>query len=192
MQGTNEQNMKIIAFGASYSSDSINKTFAGYATKYFPEADTEVLDLRNFELPLYTADVEAAIGHPAAALDFVAKLDEADVLIVSLAEHNGSYTTAFKNLFDWASRVKLNFFEGKKMLLLSTAPGPRGGVSALKAAAQRFPIHGATIVGTFSLPHFHENFSDALGILNEGLRKEFEQVIGTVSIGYEQESYASH
>lgn len=183
--------MKVIAFGASYSKDSINRKFAAYATQYIPASDIEVLDLGAFPLPLYTTDLEAAIGQPREALDFIAKLDEADLLVVSLAEHNGSYTTAFKNLFDWASRAKMNMFEGKKMLLLSTAPGPRGGLSVLQAAAQRFPIHGAEIVGTFSLPQFHDTFSEGIGILNEDLKQQFEKVIDNATKGLVQEYHTA-
>lgn len=181
MYSVNVRNMKIIAFGASYSRDSINRKFASYATEFFPEADVEILDLRDFDLPLYTSDVEAAIGHPQAAHDFLAKVEEADLLIVSLAEHNGSYTAAFKNLFDWTSRIKAKLFEGKKMLLLATAPGPRGGKSVLQAATQRFPVHGSVIVGTFSLPLFRENFSEEAGILDSALKEEFERVLATAT-----------
>lgn len=183
--------MKVIAFGASYSSTSINKQFAAYAASQISDADVEVLDLRDFPLPLYTPDTETAIGHPQEALDFLAKLDEADLIVISFAEHNGSYTTAFKNLFDWVSRVRLKMFEGKKMLLLATAPGPRGGLSVLQAATQRFPIHGAELAGTFSLPRFRDNFSAESGIIDEKLRQEFEQVIHAITEKQADENYAS-
>ncbi|MNK69426.1 FMN-dependent NADH-azoreductase [compost metagenome] len=169
--------MKILAFGASYSSTSINKTFAEYATGFFPAKEIEVLDLKSFPLPLYTTDLEKEIGKPQAAIDFVEKLEAADLLIISVAEHNGSYATAFKNLFDWASRFKVKMFENKKMLLLSTAPGPRGGLSALQSATARFPIHGAEVLGSFSLPKFGENFAAGQGITDETLKQEFMQVI---------------
>lgn len=169
--------MKIIAFGASYSSTSINKTFAAYATGFFPDAEIEILDLTSFPLPLYTVDVEKEIGKPQAAIDFVEKLATADLLIISVAEHNGSYTTAFKNLFDWASRFKVKMFENKKMLLLSTAPGPRGGLAALQSATARFPIHGAEVLGSFSLPKFGDSFLAGEGITDETLKLEFIQVI---------------
>jgi len=169
--------MKIIAFGASYSSTSINKIFAEYATGFFPATEIEVLDLKSFPLPLYTTDLEKEIGKPQEAIDFVEKLATADLLIVSVAEHNGSYTTAFKNLFDWASRFKVKMFEDKKMLLLSTAPGPRGGLSALQAAVVRFPVHGAEVLGNFSLPKFGDNFKVGEGITDETLKAEFLQVI---------------
>lgn len=182
--------MKLLAFGASYSKDSINKKFAVYVAKQFPDADVEILDLRDYQLPLYTTESEAEIGFPHAVLDFIAKLEGADMIVVSLAEHNGSYTTAFKNLFDWASRVKLKIFDGKKLLLLATAPGPRGGLSVLQVAADRFPIHGAEIAGAFSLPRFHDNFSEEAGILDETLRQAFNQMIDTIRRNQHDEYYA--
>nr|MBP7644875.1 NAD(P)H-dependent oxidoreductase [Saprospiraceae bacterium] len=93
--------MKIIAIGASYSKTSINRVFAKYVAEQIEDAQTEVMDLNIYDLPLYTTEKEKEIGIPQSARDFVIKLDEADLLVISLAEHNGTYTTAFKNLFDW-------------------------------------------------------------------------------------------
>src|SRR5690554_902496 len=172
--------MKILAFGASYSQTSINKEFATYAASKFEDANVEILDLNNYQLPLLTVELENEIGHPEVAKEFVNKLGEAELIIISLSEHNGSYTAAFKNLFDWASRVKLNMFENKKVLLLATAPGPRGGLSVLEAAEKRFPIHGAEIITSFSLPKFQNNFSKEKGILDADLRTQFEKIIEKV------------
>lgn len=169
--------MKIIAFGASHHKASINKVFATYAASLFRNEEVEVLDLNNYELPIYTVDKETEIGIPKAASAFVKKLEEADLLIISLSEHNGSYTASFKNLFDWASRVKLQFFENKKLVLLSTATGPGAGRFVMENSKMRFPRHGAQIVGTFSLPRFSQNFSPATGITDEQLKTEFEQII---------------
>lgn len=172
--------MKIVAFGASYSTNSINKKLAAYTVSRLGYAGAEILDLNDYELPLFTTDLERRIGHPQPARNFVSKLEEADLLVISLAEHNGSYSAGFKNLFDWASRIKIKMFEGKKVLLLATAPGPRGGLSVLEAAKLRFPVHGAEIAGAFSLPKFAENFSDEEGITNEELKEQFEGVIGSL------------
>lgn len=178
--------MKIIAFGASYSRSSINKRFAAYAASQLAINNdiVEVLDLNDYPLPLFTTDVEKEIGHPQVAHDFVNKLAEADIILISLAEHNGSYTAAFKNLFDWASRVKGKLFENKKLLLLSTATGPRGGLSVLHAAVDRFPRHGAEVIAQFALPNFAQNFSDEIGIINEELKQNFIQTIETVKAQY--------
>lgn len=169
--------MKIIAFGASYSTTSINRKFAKYAAEQFKGADIEILNLIDYIVPMFTVDVEAAKGHPKGAQEFVSKLEEADLLIISMGEHNGSYEAAFKNLFDWASRVKSKTFGGTKMLLLSTSDGARGAQGVLGHALDRFPRHGADIITNFSLPHFDQNFSEEKGILVDDLRSEFEKVI---------------
>ena len=172
--------MKIIALGASYSKSSINKQFAAFAAAQFEGADTEVLDLNNYPLPLFTIEAEKESGHPEAAKSFVEKLAEADLIIISMAEHNGSYSAGFKNLFDWSSRVKLKMFEGKKVFLLSTAPGPWGGKTVLETAKNRFPRHEADIVATFSLPSFGNNFSPEDGITDPDLKADFNKAIAEV------------
>jgi chromate reductase, NAD(P)H dehydrogenase (quinone) len=172
--------MKIVAFGASYSQESINKSFAGYAAKQFGNADTELLDLNNYQLPLFTVDAESENGIPEGARSFLDKMQEADLLVISMAEHNGSYTAAFKNLFDWTSRLKTKVFEGKKILLLSASTGQRGGAGALEAARNRFPRHGGEILASFSLPNFVDNFDPEKGILDNELGKQFQIIISSV------------
>lgn len=172
--------MKIIAFGASYSKQSINKKLASYVANQFGSHEVEVLDLNHYGLPVFTVDLENENGHPEIIQHFIQKLDSADLIIISMAEHNGSYTAAFKNLFDWTSRVKLNMFENKKLLLLSTSPGGRGAESSLKTALERFPRHGATILDHYSLPNFHQNFDTEKGILQEEKKALLNEIISRV------------
>ena len=54
--------MKIMAFGASYSKQSINKQFAEFAASQFNDATIEVLDLNQYQLPLFTVDIESELG----------------------------------------------------------------------------------------------------------------------------------
>ena len=159
--------MKIIALGASNSKASINKQFATFAAAQFENAGVEILDLNDYQAPLFSVDIESQSGIPPVIRSFVRKLDQADFIIISLAEHNGSYTAAFKNIFDWASRLEIKLFGGKKVLLLATSTGQGGGKSVLESALKRFPKHGADIAGYFSLPRFFDNFSPGKGITDE-------------------------
>ncbi|RZJ28493.1 MAG: NADPH-dependent oxidoreductase, partial [Flavobacterium sp.] len=109
--------MKIIAFAGSNSSHSINKKLATYAAGLFDSAEYEVLDLNDYEMPLFSVDREEKLGHPQLAHDFLSKIAAADLLVVSLAENNGNYSSAFKNLFDWCSRIRNDVFQDKPMLL---------------------------------------------------------------------------
>ena len=95
----------IVALGGSNSKKSINKTLATYAAKKIEDAQVSVIDLNDFDLPLYGIDLETENGIPEEAKRLNNLLESADGLVISLAEHNGSYATAFKNAFDWLSRI---------------------------------------------------------------------------------------
>lgn len=173
---------KIIAFGASSSKASINKQLATYAANQFQNATVEVLDLNEFEMPIYSVDKEKDNGIPQLAQDFYAKLGTADVIVISFAEHNGAYSAAFKNIFDWTSRINAKTFQEKQVLLLATSPGPRGGSSVLEIAKNRFPFQGAVVKGSFSLPSFNDNFDAEKGITNEDLKNQLLEIISSIEL----------
>ncbi|WP_339888196.1 NAD(P)H-dependent oxidoreductase [uncultured Flavobacterium sp.] len=172
---------KIIAFGGSSSKNSINKKLATYSSSLFKNATVEILDLNDFEMPVFSVDKEEN-GFPKEAQNFLNKIEEADLLVVSLAEHNGAYSAAFKNILDWTSRINGKVFQGKRMLLMATSPGARGGQSVLEIAKDRFPRHDATLVGTFSLPSFHDNFDNKNGINNSDLKNELMEIVNSIDL----------
>lgn len=170
--------MKIIAFGASPSKNSINKKLATYAATLLENAEVEVLDLNDFQMPIFTVDIEPAIGQHELAKAFLAKIATADILVVSMAENNGNYSAAFKNIFDWCSRITGKVFQEKPMLLMATSPGARGGASVLEIAKKAFPFYGGNVKATFSLPSFDANFDVEKGeISSVELRKELQKLI---------------
>lgn len=171
---------KIIAFGASSSKNSINKQLAMYAASLFQNVSVEILDLNDFEMPLFSVDKEKENGIPELAHTFYNKIGTADLLIISLAEHNGAYSTAYKNILDWSSRINAKTFQQKPMLLLATSPGARGGSSVLEIAKNYFPYQGAIIKGSFSLPSFNDNFNAENGITNVELKSQLLEIIKTI------------
>ncbi len=175
--------MKILAIAGSNSDTSINKLLVTYAASLVPNAEVETVDMNDFEMPIYKHQREVESGLPQEAKDFAAKIDAADILLVSLSEHNGTYSTAFKNVFDWTSRIKDRaVWNEKPMLLMATAPGGRGGLGVLEAAAKRFPLHGGNIVDTFTLPFFNDNFDkSAQKISNEEKDNELKEKLEKIS-----------
>ncbi|WP_456315249.1 NADPH-dependent FMN reductase [Pseudomonas shirazensis] len=170
--------MKIIAFGGSNSKQSINKHLATYAASLFENAEVEILDLNDFAMPLFSVDLEKEIGKHEIAMSFLRKLESADILVLSLAENNNNYSTAFKNIFDWSSRITKEVFQQKPMLLLATSPGTRGGASVLEIGRNALPRYGAQIKATFSLPAFNANFDlEKNQISNTELDKELKDII---------------
>ena len=167
---------KIIALGGSNSKKSINKKLATYAANKIDGVEVVVLDLNDYILPLYGPDLEGETGIPDVAKELDEVLKSADGLVVSLAEYNGSYSSAFKNTFDWLSRIDQKVWKNKPMLLMATSPGGRGGAGVLSAAKMSFPHLGGNIVADFSLPSFYDNFSGE-GIKNEELNADLEAKI---------------
>lgn len=155
-------NANILVFAASNSTQSINKRFALHAANVLKEelkapVHIETLDLNDYEMPIYSPEREAT-GIPQLAHQFFNKISEADGLIVSFAEYNGSYTAAFKNVFDWASRIEMKIYQGKPMLVLATSRGARGGQNVLKTAVEAAPFFGGKVTNSLSVGPFAERF----------------------------------
>ena len=164
---------KIVVFGASSSKKSINKQFSEYASTQFKNTEIIILDLNDFEMPIFSEDKELNSGIPEKARKFYEILKCSDAVIISFAEHNGSYTAAFKNIFDWVSRIGKIVWWDKPMLLLSTSDGEKGAISVLNTAHSRISFNHKFDIPMFSLPNFSSNFNSSEGITDESLNKSF-------------------
>ena len=179
-----EITMKLLAFAASNSTTSINKKLVQYASSQLkegilPDIDVELIDLNDYEMAIYSPEREESGGIPEQATSFYQKIGEADVLLISFAEHNGYYTSAYKNLFDWTSRIDTKVYQDKPMVLMATSPGKGGAANALKTAVESAPYFGMDVKGSISIPAFYDNFDMAKGELsNAELR---EQLVLTLS-----------
>ncbi len=65
--------MKILALAASSSSTSINKQLATYAAGLVAGAEVEVLDINDYEMPIFSEDKEKELGQPEQAKRFFQK-----------------------------------------------------------------------------------------------------------------------
>ena len=169
---------KIIIIGASSSSNSINRKLANYAANSI-SVNKEVveLDLRSYEMPIYSEDLHRSSGIPEKALKFKREISNSDALVISLAEHNGSYTAAFKNIYDWISIIEADVWCSKPILLLSTSTGARGGETVLETAYKRFSRNYKHEIPFFSLPSFNDNFDSVEGIINIRLNQDFQSIL---------------
>lgn len=173
--------MKVLAFAATNSSKSINHLLVSYATSQLKGSETELLNINDYELPLFSEDREAELGHPKLAKIFLDKIANSDALIISFAEHNGSYTVAYKNIFDWASRINPKVFQNKPIVMLSTSPGPGGASSVLATAITSAPYFDGQVTASLSVPSFYENFNIELGrINNETIDRQLQTALNSL------------
>ena len=170
---------KILAFGASSSRASINKKLATFAAHQIEDAEVTVLDLNDFEMPIFSIDRENETGIPDLAKQFKQHIIDSDGLIMSFAEHNGAYSAAFKNIMDWVSRMEGSTWADKPLFLMATSPGGRGGSTVLDIAVNKFKWMGKGAITSFSLPFFGKNFSETEGIIEETLAQAFRTQLNT-------------
>ena len=180
-----DMSRRITCFAASSSRQSINRQLVTYVAGLVEDAEVEILDLNDYELPLFSVDREAELGQPPLAQAFLASLDASDGLIISFAEHNGCYSAAYKNLYDWASRIRAKVYQDKPMLLLATSPGGRGGRSVLELAERQIPFFGGTVHAAISMPSFQDNFNAERGVVSNAeidaeIRAALKEFLGHV------------
>lgn len=182
--------MKLLALAASSSTKSINKALVTHATDLVgdgsipgvADVDIEILDLNDFEMPIYSADRQEAGGIPQQAQDFFDKIGAADAVLISFAEHNGGYTAAYKNIFDWTSRIDMAVYQGKPTIMLSTSLGPGGGGNVLQTAVGSAIFFGNEVLAHLSIPSFYDNFDTAAGVLtNEDLDTQLREALASLA-----------
>ena len=148
---------KILAFTGSNSPTSINHQLLLNVTRRITEHEVELIQLKELEIPIYSIEIEKQ-GIPQDVKFLYEKIQNNSALIISVNEYNGNVSGFFKNIIDWLSRVDRRFLQQKKLFLMSTSPGERGGASALEYCKNQLPRMGAEILESFSLPQFYENF----------------------------------
>jgi NAD(P)H-dependent FMN reductase len=179
--------MRVLAFAASSSRNSINKALVSYAAGLLEagiveNAEVEIIDMNDFEMPLFSVDREQEDGIPDQAYQFYEEIGAADALLISYAEHNGYYTAVFKNLLDWASRIDRRVYQDKPAVLLASSPGPRGARRVLKAAKESAPSFGMEVQADLSVPRFHHNFDREAGrVTNAEIQAQLESALATLN-----------
>lgn len=166
----------IVTLGGSSSKTSINKMLAEYTGNLLKGVELTKVDLNDFEIPLFSVDVEKEQGYSKGVKDLNEIFEKADGFVVSLAEHNGAYSAAFKNAYDWISRIEGNVWRNKPMFLLSASPGALGGKFVMEIATNKFPRMGAKIVSSMSFPSFYDNFSEG-DIVNSELKSKLLKLV---------------
>lgn len=152
--------MKVLALAASNHSQSINRALVGYAAVrlqlFYPGVEIEFIDLNDYEMPIYSIDRESANGVHALAQELFGRIGASDALIVSFAEYNGFVTAAWKNIYDWMSRIDQKVWQDRPLALLAATPGPRAGENVLQTQELTAPFFGMNIKGKYGVGNWRD------------------------------------
>ena len=133
--------MKLLVFAGSTRQNSWNRKLAIAAAALARTTGVEVthLELADFDVPMYNADLEAR-GTPADVMKLKQITFEHPAWIICSPEYNASYTALLKNTLDWiSSPVKADpvwsdgfrSTRGTVVGMLSASPGALGGLRSL-------------------------------------------------------------
>jgi chromate reductase, NAD(P)H dehydrogenase (quinone) len=161
--------VKIVAFAGSARKNSFNQKLVTIAAKGATAAgaDVTLLNMADFEMPLYHADLEKKCGIPDKARAFKHLLIEQDGFLIASPEYNGAFSPLLKNAIDWASRAEsadeapLRAYKGKVAAIMATSPGALGGMRGLVFLRMLLANIGVTVLPTQKTIAFAANAFDA-------------------------------
>jgi NAD(P)H-dependent FMN reductase len=159
---------KILAFAGSMREDSVNKKLIKIAVAGARKAgaETTLIDLSDFRMPLYDGDLEAKEGVPKIAQQLKKMMIEHDGLLIASPEYNSSIPGVLKNVIDWVSRpeegekVDLPAFRGKVVAIMSASPSGWGGLRGLVTLRSMLEnIHCMVLPSQVTVSHAYDAFT---------------------------------
>ncbi|HZY17402.1 MAG TPA: NAD(P)H-dependent oxidoreductase [Ramlibacter sp.] len=183
--------MQLLVFAGSTRAASFNRQLAGVAATMGRAAGAQVtyLELADFDVPLYNADLEAR-GTPADVLRLKQIAFEHPAWIICVPEYNASYPALLKNTLDWiSSPVKADpawtdgfkSTRGKVAGMLSASPGALGGLrSQSHLAPLLLNLHCWVAPRAYGLGHAAEAFDADGQLVAEPARRGVQAVVDQV------------
>jgi len=180
----------VIAGSARRGALSLKLARAAAALLEAAGAKPTLLDLRELALPIYDGDIEADQGVPAAAATLRDALRSHDALLLVTPEYNGFPTPLVINAFDWLSRLQpqgdapsgLAVTASKPVALLSSSPGPLGGLRSMNFLRQYLSMAFAMLVvpQQFALSRANEAFDEQGALKDDKARGIVQGVLGAL------------
>jgi chromate reductase len=162
-----------LAFSGSNSSVSINQSMIRYIANHLPTS--KVINLTDFDIPLYSYDVEKSIGGlPDGIKDLMELIENAEKIVIATPEHNSSTPAFFKNILDWMSRSGIKYLANKQVFLVSVSTGKGAAKKAADYVEKLLNYAGGDIVQYYHFPSFNENFDLEI---NEITDQELKQAL---------------
>lgn len=173
---------KLLFFSGSNSTNSINQKLVETLAHMTQTKTVKVIDLKNFQMPFYS-DTEEARGIPTEANSLLEIIDDHDVLIIAVPQHNHSMPAFFKNTIDWMSRARSDYrvFKGKNIILLSATPG-NGNTNIISNSQIVLEALGANVIGAAILSEFYKqtvNQNEQFQITSTSFLSKFENLLAS-------------
>lgn len=178
--------VKILAFAGSARKYSLNKKLLKIAAAGAEAAggDITLVDLAEFEMPLFNQDLESEQGMPEKAGELKSLMRAHDGFLIASPEYNGAFSPLLKNAIDWASRSEgddespLVAYRGKTAAILATSPGGLGGMRGLVMLRMLLGNLGVIVLpDQQAVPNGFQSFNDD-GSMNDAKLEKRIRTLG--------------
>ena len=184
---------RVLAFAGSARTDSFNVKLVNIAAEGAREAEAEVpvLNLKDFPMPLFNQDLEAAEGPPEQATRLKGIMLAHEGLLIASPEYNSSISPLLKNTIDWVSRPAdgepmLAVYRDKVAAVMSASPGGLGGLRGLVHLRSILSNMGVLVIpDQVAVTQAHSAFDDHGNLLDakrqtsvQGLGRSVVKLVG--------------
>lgn len=172
--------MNYLMFAGSLRKGSLNKKLLQVAEnilKAQPNSKIILVDLKDFNIPVYDGDIETA-GMPDGVKLLGDLVAQTDGIVIASPEYNSSIAGSLKNTIDWLSRLRPVPLAQKTVLLMGASPGPYGTMRALLVTKAPFELLGCYVhPQTFALSKADEAFDGQGKLKDENAQKRLHGLI---------------
>lgn len=160
----------VLALSGSSRDGSVNRKLLALARAQLAAhgVETEEVDLRALDLPIYDGDLEERDGQPPQVDRLRRCIAQADGLLIAAPEYNHSLAPLLKNAIDWVSHpMDRQPFKGKVTAIMSAAARPWGGTRMLPHLREVLVDLGCVVIPSMvAVPVAHQAFSADGRVLN--------------------------
>jgi NAD(P)H-dependent FMN reductase len=184
--------MRLLFFAGSTREGSYNKKLArlGHHIAEANGIEAVFVDLKDYPMPIYNGDLEAADGPPERARAFKALLGEYEGVFIASPEYNASVTPLLKNTIDWVTRVRakgesgLEVFQSRVFAIGGASPGNYGGMRSLLQLRQILAVGtGALVIPQqIAVPRAGGAFEEDGSLKDEAQQKLCTNVVEALAI----------
>jgi len=124
---------------------------------------TDLLDLQDFNFPIFEERLSFQ-GHPSAqVLDFAARIRKADGVLICTPEYNGGYPASLKNIID----LLYEEWHRKPIAIATVSDGAFGGTQVITSLLfTLWKIRAWVVPARFPVPYAQDNFNETGKPLN--------------------------
>jgi NAD(P)H-dependent FMN reductase len=155
-----DQVMHIVVLSASIRSGRKSNRVASFFEKYIKDnnlASVEIVDLKQYQFPVFDERLKFQTAPIASAVEFADKIRSADGIIIVTPEYNGGYPASLKNAVD----LLIDEWKRKPIAISTVSAGEFGGSQVITSLQfSLWKLHAMVVPMMFPVARISDTFNE--------------------------------